>query len=129
MVAAMFSYEVTATGPQGFQVSVTHPVYGTHLIGNFCSLQMAETFADDMRETDLGPSHRTADYRIETLIRRNHELIAAAAKPRSDIRETKVKADHTRAQGRMMRAHWQKRWNAEPEHPLVMFGRGLATRH
>ncbi len=105
MIAARFSYEVTATGPQGFQVSVTHPVYGTHLIGNFCSLQMAETFADDMREIDLGPSHRAADYRIGDSDPPEPRLIDAAAEARSHFRE-KVNADHTRAQGRVMRAQW-----------------------
>lgn len=121
MVAGMFSYDVTATGPNGFQVRATHPVHGTHLIENFYSSQAAETFADDMREMDAGPSHSAADYRIEVLIRRNHELIAAAAKGRSDISETKLKADDARAQGWAMRSHWQKRWNTKP---LAIFGQG-----
>ena len=67
MVTGTFSYEVTATGPQGFQVSVTHPVHGTYLIGDFCSLQAAETFADDMRDMDAGPSHSAISGRDSSL--------------------------------------------------------------
>ena len=49
----MFTYDVTATGPLGFQVSVTgaHP-RGTNLIDDFGSLQEAEAFADQMRMID-----------------------------------------------------------------------------
>jgi hypothetical protein len=54
----MFTYAVTATGPKGFQVSVTgpHPL-GTSLIGDFGSLQEAEAFADQMRVIDADRSH------------------------------------------------------------------------
>ena len=54
----MFTYDVTATGPKGFQVSVTgpHPL-GTSLIGDFGSLQEAEAFADQMRVIDADRSH------------------------------------------------------------------------
>ena len=101
MAARVLTYDVTASGPEGFQVSVTHPVYGAHLIGNFRSLLAAEMFADKMREIDVGPSHSAAGYRTEALIRRNHELIAAASKAWSEIRETKLKARYARA--------WRKR--------------------
>ena len=54
----MFTYDVTATGPKGFQVSVTGPApRGTSLIGDFGSLQEAEAFADQMREIDAGRSY------------------------------------------------------------------------
>jgi hypothetical protein len=52
-IGRMFTYDVTVTGPLGFQVSVTGPyVRGTSLIGDFGSLQEAEVFADRMREID-----------------------------------------------------------------------------
>jgi hypothetical protein len=103
-VAAIFSYGVTATGPNGFQVSVTHPVHGAHLIGNFQSLLAAEMFADSMRKIDAAPSHSGAGYRIEAMIRRNHELIAAASKAWSEIRDTKLRAGYAIAWA--MNAHW-----------------------
>ena len=57
-IGRMFTYDVTATGPKGFQVSVTglHP-HGTSLIGDFASLQEAEAFADQMRVIDADRSH------------------------------------------------------------------------
>ena len=61
MAPGMFSYAVTTTGPKGFQVSLTHPIHGTHLLGDFCSLQSAETFADAMGEIDGCPSHGAGD--------------------------------------------------------------------
>jgi hypothetical protein len=49
----MFTYDVTATGPKGFQVSVTGPApRGTSLVGDFGSLHEAEAFADQMRDID-----------------------------------------------------------------------------
>jgi hypothetical protein len=52
-IGGMFTYDVTATGPLGFQVSVTRPhPRGTNLIDDFGSLQEAEVFADRMREID-----------------------------------------------------------------------------
>ena len=49
----MFTYDVTATGPRGFQVSVTGPApRGTSLISDFGSLHEAEAFADQMRKID-----------------------------------------------------------------------------
>jgi len=54
----MFTYDVTATGPMGFQVSLARPYpHGTSLMGDFCSLQEAEAFAEKMREIDAGRSH------------------------------------------------------------------------
>jgi hypothetical protein len=47
------SATTTLTGPKGFQVSVIHSLHGTHLIGDFGSLQAAQIFADAMREIDL----------------------------------------------------------------------------
>ena len=40
------------------------------------------------------------------MIRRNHELLAAAAKAWSDFMETVARIDHVRAQARMWRALW-----------------------
>ena len=87
-MAGMVSYEVTGTGPTGFQVSVAHPVHGIHLIGNFCSLHEAETFAETMRDVDAGPSYGHAEHKSDTLIRRNRQLITAAAEARSAVRQT-----------------------------------------
>lgn len=67
MAGGRFRYDVTATGPTGFQVSASHPVYGKHLIGNFPSLLAAETFAEEMRNVDAGLSHGAAEYRFEAL--------------------------------------------------------------
>ena len=54
----MPTYDVTATGPKGFQVSVTGPdPRGTSLIGDFGSLHEAEAFADQMRVIDADRSH------------------------------------------------------------------------
>ena len=54
----MFTYDITLTGPKGFQVSVTGPYpHGTCLIGDFGSLQEAEVFADQMRVIDADRSH------------------------------------------------------------------------
>lgn len=83
----MFSYGVTATGPEGFRVNATHSEYGTHLIGSFHSLGEAKAFAEKMRNVDAGASHGAADYRIENLIRRNHELCALAAAERTKSQE------------------------------------------
>ena len=44
------------------------------------------------------------DTRSDDLIRRNHELLAAAAKAWSDFMETVARIDHMRAQKRMWRA-------------------------
>jgi hypothetical protein len=59
-IGRMFTYDVTVTGPMGFQVSLARPYpHDTSLIGDFCSLQEAEAFADKMREIDAGPSYIT----------------------------------------------------------------------
>lgn len=59
-IGRMFTYDVTATGPMGFQVSLARPYpHDTRLIGDFCSLQEAEAFANKMREIDAGPSYIT----------------------------------------------------------------------
>ena len=49
------------------------------------------------------------DTRSDDLIRRNHELLAAAAKAWSDFMETAARIDHAREQERMWRALWY-RW-------------------
>ena len=46
------------------------------------------------------------DTRSDDLIRRNHELLAAAAKAWSDFMETAARIDHVREQARMCRALW-----------------------
>ena len=52
-IGGMFTYNVTAMGPKGFQVSVMgQDLHGTNLIDEFGSLQEAEGFADQMREID-----------------------------------------------------------------------------
>ena len=57
-IGRMISYNVTVTGPLGFQVSVLGPYpRDARLIGDFGSLQEAEAFADRMREIDAGRSH------------------------------------------------------------------------
>jgi hypothetical protein len=51
----MFTYDVTATGLKGSQVSVTGPnPHGTNFVDDFDSLQEAEAVADKMREIDPG---------------------------------------------------------------------------
>jgi hypothetical protein len=44
------------------------------------------------------------DTRSDDLIRRNHELLAAAAKAWSDFMETAARIDHAKEQERMWRA-------------------------
>ena len=46
------------------------------------------------------------DTRSDDLIRRNHELLAAAARAWSDFMETVARIDHAREQERMRRALW-----------------------
>jgi hypothetical protein len=54
----MITYDVTVTGPLGFQVSVVGPrLRGARLIDDFGSLREAEAFADRMREIDAGRSY------------------------------------------------------------------------
>lgn len=55
------TYDVTPTGPMGFQVTAT-PLPGAvpHVVGNFASLVEAEAFADTMRQLDAGQSHDAA---------------------------------------------------------------------
>ena len=105
---------MTVTGPLGFQVSVlgSYP-RDVRLIGDFGSLQEAEAFADRMREIDAGrsyvapvPEHSPDSWemdapRIDDLIDRNHLLIAAATKARTDIRATILKAEQRRERARI----------------------------
>ena len=101
---------MTVTGALGFQVSVlgSYP-RDVRPIGDFGSLQEAEAFAERMREIDVGrsyvapvPEHREMDApRIDDLIDRNHLLIAAATKARTDIRATISKAEQRRERARI----------------------------
>ena len=114
-ICRMITYNVTVTGPLGFQVSVLGPyLRDGRLIGGFGSLQEADTFADRMREIDAGrsyvapvPEHsprlrREMDApKIDDLIDRNHLLIAAATKARTDIRATISKAEQRRERARI----------------------------
>ena len=57
-ICRMITYDVTVTGPLGFQVSVLGPCpRDARLIDVFGSLQEAEAFADRMREIDAGRSY------------------------------------------------------------------------
>ena len=114
-ICRMITYDVTVTGPLGFQVSVLGPyLRDARLIGDFGSLQEAEAFADRMREIDAGrsyvapmPEHSPRlrwemdDPRTDDLIDRNHVLIAAATKARSDVIATLLKAEQRREQARI----------------------------
>ena len=71
----MFSYH-DIDRAKGFQVSVIHSLHGTHLIGDFGSLQAAQIFADAMREIDL---------------------IATAAQDRERLKQTVITSTHLRA--------------------------------
>jgi hypothetical protein len=53
----MVTYEVTATGPKGYQVTVISPEFQGAVIEDFSTLQAAEAFADDMRKIDAVPGH------------------------------------------------------------------------
>ena len=113
----MITYDVTVTGPLGFQVSVLGPYpRDARLISDFGSLQEAEAFADQMREIDAGRSYVTPvpqhsprlrwemnDPRTDDLIDRNHVLIEAATKARSDVIATVLKAEQGREEARIAR--------------------------
>jgi hypothetical protein len=114
-IRRMITYDVTVTGPLGFQVSALGPYLSDALlIGDFGSLQEAEAFADRMREIDAGRSYVTPvpehsprlrwemdDPTTDDLIDRNHALIAAATKARSDVIATLLKAERGREQARI----------------------------
>ena len=124
----MIIYNVTVTGPLGFQVSVLGPYpSNARLIGDFGSSHEAEAFADRMREFDGGRSYiapvsehsqREMDApRTDDLIDRNHVLVAAATKARSDAGTTILKAEQRREQARITGTvlnlpiaifHWRK---------------------
>jgi hypothetical protein len=50
----MVTYEVTPTGPKGYEVTAISPEWQGVVVGDFCSLQAAEKFAESMREIDAG---------------------------------------------------------------------------
>ena len=111
----MITYDVTVTGPLGFQVSVLGPYPPTaRLIGDFGSLQEAErSLTGCARSMRAGLTSRLCrsmvhyfdvemdDSRTDDLIDRNHVLIAAASKVRSDARATLLKAEQRRDQARV----------------------------
>ena len=53
----MIRYEVTPTGPKGYQVTVIGPQLDGAILGDFCSEGAAEEFADQMRQIDAAPPH------------------------------------------------------------------------
>jgi hypothetical protein len=53
----MVTYEVTATGPKGYQVTAISPEWQGAVVGDFCSKDTAEVFAERMRQIDADPSH------------------------------------------------------------------------
>jgi hypothetical protein len=57
ILAAMVTYEVTATGSESYQVTVVSPEWRGAIVGNFSSLSAAEAFAESMRTIDAGDSH------------------------------------------------------------------------
>jgi hypothetical protein len=57
MVGGMITYEVTSTGPQGYQVIAISPEFQGAVVGDFGSLQAAEAFANSMREIDTAGFH------------------------------------------------------------------------
>jgi len=44
----------TAIGPEGYQVTAISPEWQGVVVGDFCSLEAAEKFAESMREFDAG---------------------------------------------------------------------------
>jgi hypothetical protein len=57
----MVTYEVTATGPKGYQVTVITPEWQGAIVGDFSSLSPAEPFADRMRAIDASGPHLSRD--------------------------------------------------------------------
>lgn len=113
----MFTYNVSATGPKGFQVSVTGPrPLGTNLIDDFPSLAEAEAFATRMRVIDAGRTFiaplssilggSASDIRTDDLIRRSRALREVAAQARSTAMESEVRAQHLRGQAAIDREFW-----------------------
>ena len=114
-ICRMITYNVTVTGPLGFQVSVFGPyLRDARLIGDFRSSQEADAFVDRMgAEIDAGrsyvasfPGHgprlrcgggRPREPRSD----RSQPCDVAAAKARSDVRATLLKAEQRREQARV----------------------------
>jgi hypothetical protein len=57
----MITYKVTATGPQGYQVTAISPNWQGALVGDFCTALAAEAFAELMRQIDADRSHASLD--------------------------------------------------------------------
>jgi len=53
----MVAYEVTATGPKGYQVAVITLGWQGAIVADFSSLSEAEAFADRMRTIDASGPH------------------------------------------------------------------------
>ncbi|MGA8197454.1 MAG: hypothetical protein WB902_29290 [Acetobacteraceae bacterium] len=53
----MATYEVTSTGPKGYQVTAISPEFQGAVIEDFSSLQSAQAFAEDMRKIDAALDH------------------------------------------------------------------------
>ena len=53
----MVRYEVTATGPKGYQVTAKISGWQDAIVDDFCSEVAAEEFATAMRHIDADPSH------------------------------------------------------------------------
>jgi hypothetical protein len=58
--AATIRYEVTASGPKGYQVTAIGPGWEFAVVGDFCSKLAAEGFAAVMRRVDASPSSHAA---------------------------------------------------------------------
>jgi len=56
----MVRYDVTPTGPKGYQVTAIGPLLDGALVGDFCSEADAEAFAERMRQIDAAPPHTSA---------------------------------------------------------------------
>jgi len=56
----IITYEVTATGPKGYQVMANSPELRGLIVDNFCSEATAASFAERMRQIDADPSHAAA---------------------------------------------------------------------
>jgi hypothetical protein len=118
----VITYDVT--GPLGSQVSVLGPyLHDARPIGDFGSVQEAEAFADRMREIDAGSSHVSPmpqhremdDPKTDDLIDRNHLLIMAATKARSDVRANLLKAEQMRITWTVLPFFNGVRNHSEPE--------------
>jgi hypothetical protein len=61
----MIRYEVTPTGPKGYQVSAIGPEWDGVVVGDFSTEAAAEAFAEQMRQIDADPSHAANGGEVE----------------------------------------------------------------